>query len=93
METKTISLTINGETREIEVRVCEHGIIGTYYAVSGIEMQTTTGKQRHHGTAHIRKPGDRAEFTEHDLTDLCYHGMRGNGHARTSRLRYVGWAS
>lgn len=81
-----IQLTLNGETRQVTASVWNEG---RQIAVYGVNMTTTHGAVTHRGRIDLR-PRDDGHYTERDIIGYGYHGMRGNGHAPRSRLRYVG---
>lgn len=83
-----ISLTLNGETREITARPSSDGRLVIAY---GIDMMTTHGAVTHRGNLYLR-PREDANYTERDIVGYWYLGMRGNGHGQRSRLRFVGHA-
>jgi hypothetical protein len=90
MQTTTIKLTLNNETREVEAFVEELPFY-TEVRVSGLNMTTTKGNQQHKGWACFVLKKDSNEYSIKDAIDIRYVGMRGNGHAAKSLFRYVGF--
>lgn len=81
-----ITLTLNGQTRSIEV--FDHG---TYVIAYGIKMVTVHGNKTHTGYVLLSK-NDTSEYAMCDVIGVGYRGMRGNGTAPRSRMRYVGFS-
>lgn len=87
--TYTIRLTLNGETREVEA-VCFDFHPDDLY-VYRLEVKTSHGNKLHKGTVTLSRKPEGHEYTARDISSISYHGMRGNGHARRSSFRYVGF--
>lgn len=82
----TIAITIGNERREVEVRTTGNG----FHVIPGIEMMTQTGTKIHRGSSMVK--AGKEEYTDRDMLNFSYHGMRGNGVGRRSTMRMVRWA-
>lgn len=80
-----INLTLNKETRSVEAKPGVKGHLMVY----GVKMVTTSGNKTHTGWIMVKE--GKEDYTVKDIVDLGYHGMRGNGSARPSQMRYIGF--
>jgi hypothetical protein len=84
----TAKLTIGNETREVEGFVVEWGNATTVTLHASVT--TTQGKQSHIGSLRFpRNPED--SYNVKNCNSITYHGMRGNGHAKRSKFRHIGF--
>lgn len=90
MESVLINLTLNGETRQIEALKIDKSEFPRLY-VYRIAMITRTGTKTHLGTIGLKYVEGKTDYTAKDITYANYSGMRGNGHAARSYLRYIGF--
>jgi len=81
-----ITMTLNGETREVETFW-----VGSGLCLGGIEIMTKTGKKANRGIVFLKANPENI-YTERDITSVDYGGMRGNGYAQVSKIRYIGFA-
>jgi hypothetical protein len=95
---KTIRVKLNhrlDEIREVtaeRIRYPKGG--GSSLIIRDIYMTTLNGNVLHRGWIEFRENDDPGHvYTIIDMLDIRYHGMRGNGGARGSYIKYMGWAS
>lgn len=90
METVKINLTLNRETREVEVLRRKLGN-DKVQLVAVVKMVTTTGTKVHVGSLYMFEKTGEQNYTTRDSHAVFYSGMRGNGHGTPSRMRWIGF--
>lgn len=87
-----ISLTLNNVTRKVVAKVAQFTWNTKGLFVNKIEMMTSSGTKKHVGWMYLRIVEGQTEYSLKDAMDVRYSGMRGNGHARPSSFRHIGFA-
>lgn len=86
MEQIKINVTLNGETRPVDACVFHPSVY-----VYRIAMVTSHGEKTHLGTIAFKYVEGKSDYTDRDINYINYSGMRGNGNAKRSKFRYVGF--
>lgn len=89
MNQATVKLTIGKETREVQATISTRPHF-TVAIVRGLQMRTSSGNETHTGWAEFLF-NESGEYNIDKALDIRYVGMRGNGHAKRSKFRYVGF--
>ena len=84
--TKTISLKLNGETREVSAVVFgASSVRPAYYMVRDIAIKTPSGKTLHCGSVDV-------DSETMKVTGVNYQGALGNGSGFGSKSFWLDWA-